>query len=286
MARTAAPAEDRRLDSILLELTLNKLQYFSSELADLRVAVAKLSGISNEQLARGVPSSVFIDADAVGPFERGFHAREYDGAGRPYRWTGDGEFVELRFFINRNVANRFNLAGYLPDNTTIGTVRAFVDYSPIPIDISYDDSRFVLSGELPPSPLGTRAVLTLWSSEPFAPAASGDTRSLWFIFSELAVDPVEDAAAEAASIDEPPVAGAPEQPQEAAAASDAAIDKIAPTTAVPDADAIAPIVDDAVSAEVISMPAEQSGDAAPTGANQRNGDETATRRVAASRRRR
>ena len=127
MARTGAPLEDRGADSTLLQMVLTKLQYLSSDMARLRLAVAELKGLSEDGLRNGVPSSVYIDADTVGPFERGFYAREYDGQGRPFRWTGDGDFVELRFFIDRSHTNQFLITGYLASNTSIGSVRAFVD---------------------------------------------------------------------------------------------------------------------------------------------------------------
>jgi hypothetical protein len=151
-----------------------------------------------------VPSSVYIDADTVGPFERGFYPREYDDEGRPFRWAGEGDFVELRFFINRNVANRFEIIGYLLNITALGAVRAFVDYFPILLDVSYRDNQVILSGEIPPAPFETRATLTLWSPDRFVPQTS-DGRSLWFIFSHLAVDPVEEAEAAVAPV--PPAAG-------------------------------------------------------------------------------
>ena len=194
MARTGAPAEDRRTDSILLEMALSKLQYVSSELVKLRAAVADLQGISADQAIKDVPNSVFIDADTVGPFERGFYPREYDEHRRPFRWTGDSEFVELRFFVNRNSGKRFSLTGYLGANsTTIGTVRAFVDYSAVPLDISYDGNQVVLSGEIPPAVLENRATLTFWSPDRSDVAPGSDGRALWFVFSELTVTPPQEA---------------------------------------------------------------------------------------------
>lgn len=193
MANTGAMAGDRRLDGVLLEMTMSKLQYISGELGKLRAAVAELKGLSPDELSRGVPNSVFIDADMIGPFERGFYAREYGSDGRPFRWTGDGEFVELRFFINRNVTHRFSITGYLSSSTgtTIGPVRAFVDYASVPLDVSYRANQVILSGELPAVPLETRATLTLWSTQRSVPIETGGDRPLWFIFSELVVDPLE-----------------------------------------------------------------------------------------------
>jgi hypothetical protein len=297
MARTGAPAEDRRIDSILLEMTLAKLQYFSADLAKLRAAVAELKGASERAIANSVPSSVYIDADAVGPFERGFYAREYDGEGRAFRWTGDGDFVELRFFINRNIANRFAMTGYLRDNTTIGPVHAFVDYAPVPLEVSYDGNQVILSGELPPIALETRATLTFWSPNRIVPD-TGDTRSLWFIFSELSVNPVEEA--------EPAALPAMAETAEEAAETASINGEEAPRAIVPGAadtltgaaatSLTAPLADYPATAFVVTFadgpgaaaaPAvEDAPPAAPAAASARAARKTPARRTAGAERRR
>jgi hypothetical protein len=222
MASTVAATDDRRTDRMMLDMALAKLQYLSSEMADLRIAVTALQGARCGGVAAGVARSVFFDADEVGPFERGFYEREFDGNGRPFRWTGQGEFVEFRFFIDRNAACRFVINAHLYGGADLGPVRAFVDYTAVPIEIAYRGDAATLSGEIPPCPFATRATLTLWSPARWVPAA-GDERTLWFAFYDLAAGPVAEPAAAAADgqADEPGAVAHPDSGDADAAAGGA-----------------------------------------------------------------
>jgi hypothetical protein len=241
MASTAA-TDDRRVERMMLDMALAKIQYLSTELADLRAAVATLRGAGNGAVA-GVPRSAFLDADDVGPFERGFYQREFDGNGHAFRWTGHGEFVEFRFFIDRNAAYHFTINGQLYGGGDVGPVRAFVDYTEVPVEAVRNDGTVKLSGEIPPSPFATRATLTLWSPSRWVPEA-GDERTLWFAFYDLTAEPVAEVIpVSAPKADEPaavagpaqPAPGAEEPPEAGPAAPDIGNgkDPAAPTAARP-----------------------------------------------------
>jgi hypothetical protein len=210
MLNTAATTDDRRVERMMLDMALAKIQYMSTELADLRAAVATLRGGGNGAVA-GVPRSVFFDADDVGPFERGFYQREFDGNGRAFRWTGHGEFVEFRFFIDRNAAYHFAINGQLYGGGDVGPVRAFVDYAEVPVEAVQSGSGVKLSGSIPPSPFATRATLTLWSPSRWVPEA-GDERTLWFAFYDLTAEPVAEAIPLLAPQAAEPAAPAVERP--------------------------------------------------------------------------
>jgi hypothetical protein len=216
MVDSSAPINDWRIDRIMLDMILAKMQYLSSELADLRAAVTELQPAANGAPLSRIPSTVLIGAEEVGPFERGFYRREFDGTGRPFRWTGDGEYVELRFFIDRNVVNRFEIRGRLYGDASLGPVRVFVDYAAVPVDVDCQEADVKISGEIPPTPLGTRAVVTLWSPVRWVPGeASDDERSLWFAFYELRTQPAEEAPVMAVVA---PAAAPVRQPNRASAA--------------------------------------------------------------------
>jgi hypothetical protein len=254
MTITVAQDDDRRIDRMMLDMALTKLQYLSTELADLRAAVTALHGARNNAMATSVPQSVFFDADEVGPFERGFYQREFDGNGRPFRWTGQGEFIEFRFFIDRNVACRFAINAQLYGGADLGPVRAFVDYSAVPIEIDYHGDAATLTGEIPPCPFATRATLTLWSSSRWVPAA-GDERTLWFAFYDLAAGPVAEPAVVAAPEATEPAANGRAAEPEAAAHPDARADV---AEAPPEAGPAAPDTPDTLDAEDSAAPAAAS----------------------------
>jgi hypothetical protein len=224
----ATATDDRRVERMMLDMAVTKIQHLSAELADLRAAVTALQGARRGTAAACVPRTVFFDADEVGPFERGFYQREFDGNGRPFRWTGQGEFVEFRFFIDRNVAYQFTISGQLYGGADLGPVRAFIDYSPVPVETAYRGDAATLTGEIPPSPFATRATLTLWSPSRWVPAA-GDERTLWFAFYDLTAKPVAEATVAAA-----PEAAAPEA-AEPNPDADAATDPPEAWSAAPDA---------------------------------------------------
>lgn len=188
MMTTSEAVTNRDIRDVLLEMALTKLQYVSADLADLRVIVAELQGLPNDDRGE-TPASVYIDAESVGPFEKGFYPREFDEQGRPFRWTGKSEFVEFRFYINRNTLNSFAINGNLPEGFVLGPIRAFADYLPIELNVTYDSDRFVLTGEIPRAPFETRATLTFWSPSRVSLGHSEDLRPLWFIFTQLTVIP-------------------------------------------------------------------------------------------------
>lgn len=132
-----------------------------------------------------------IGADTVSPFSLGFYQREYDAADRAYRWTGRGNFFELRIRLNRSFAWDFSMELQQNAHVDIGRLRGYVDYIEIPLEVSASDA--VVRGAIPARPFGRQAVLTFLLPNLFVPnqinPESGDTRTLGLVFYELRAVP-------------------------------------------------------------------------------------------------
>lgn len=135
--------------------------------------------------------AIAIGADGVSPFSLGFYEREYDVAGRAYRWTGRGNLFELRIRINRNFGWAFCLELQQNANVEIGRLRGYIDYIETPLEISNSDG--IVRGLIPARPFGCQAVLTFLLPNLFVPkqmnSESGDTRTLGLVFYELRAVP-------------------------------------------------------------------------------------------------
>ena len=141
--------------------------------------------------ARPAPEPIFVDADAVSPFAAGFHFRETDATGRPYRWTGRGDFFELRVRLNRYVPWTFELDLRGNDHVNVETVRAFVDYIEVPVGMAGASGH--PTGPVPAAPHSDLAVFTFHLPTHFVPSkldpSSVDHRTLSAVFYGLRLVP-------------------------------------------------------------------------------------------------
>jgi len=137
------------------------------------------------------PQTITVNADSVAPFAAGFHFREFDAAGRPYRWTGRGDFFELRVALDRNLEWTFRLVLLGNDHVDVAPLRAFADYVEIPL--VFESSLPHFSGTLPAKSGSSLAVLTFYLPAHFVPSridpSSVDHRRLSAVFYELKLVP-------------------------------------------------------------------------------------------------
>jgi hypothetical protein len=149
----------------------------------------------DEEQSRPAPRSILVDADAVSPFAAGFHFRETDATGRAYRWTGRGDFFELRVRLDRRVEWAFELDLRGNDHVNVAQLRAFVDYVEVPIDFT---PNLHPRGRSPKKKQSELAVFTFYLPTHFVPSrldpSSVDHRSLSAVFYGLKLDPVEGSA--------------------------------------------------------------------------------------------
>lgn len=161
-----------------------------ARIGELAQALAEKEGIGRAGNVAG-SQSVILDADAVSPFAAGFHAREIDASGRPFRWTGGDDYFELRFFLNRNLAWTFEMQLMSNPHVDLMQLRAFADYGEVPVEI--DASGAHVRGLIPPKPFSNLITLTFHLPSCFVPsqldAASPDNRSLGVVFYGLKLDP-------------------------------------------------------------------------------------------------
>ncbi|HEY3638822.1 MAG TPA: hypothetical protein VGK90_11795 [Rhizomicrobium sp.] len=145
----------------------------------------------NNDADRAPPETIVVDADSVSPFAAGFHFRETDGAGRPYRWTGRGDFFELRLKIDRNIEWDFELDLRGNDHVNIATLRVFADYVEIPV--SFANPSYHVVGTIPAKAISDLAVLTFYLPIHFVPSKldpqSADHRTLSAVFYALTLVP-------------------------------------------------------------------------------------------------
>jgi hypothetical protein len=105
-------------------------------------------------------SEVAFDADSISQFAQGFYEREYDHAGRMFRWTGYGPFCELRFFIDRSTDRPFRIDIGATPQEVAAQVEGFVDYAAIPLTVEEDGENLTIVGTLPKRSYTRLAVLT------------------------------------------------------------------------------------------------------------------------------
>jgi hypothetical protein len=137
------------------------------------------------------PQTIIVDADSVAPFAAGFHFREFDATGRPYRWTGKGDFFELRVALDRKFEWAFELDLRGNDHVNVEPLRVFADYVGIPL--AFIGSLPHFSGTLPTRSCSSAAVLTFYLPVHFVPSrldpSSVDHRSLSAVFYDLRLVP-------------------------------------------------------------------------------------------------
>jgi hypothetical protein len=147
----------------------------------------------------GEPRSdrVEIEADDQGELASGFHHREHDAAGNPFRWAGKSAHFELRFHIDRCSARPFHMLGKFVSGLRTDQLRAYVDYRPIPLRTEHRGPMTWVSGLLPADPLGGATTLTFHCPPVPAPGQL-DQRLLSFAFVRLVAGDMAGAIREAA----------------------------------------------------------------------------------------
>jgi hypothetical protein len=136
----------------------------------------------------GEPPSdpVEIEADDQCELASGFHHREHDAAGNPFRWAGKSDHFELRFHVDRFSARPFHMLGTFVSGLRPEQLRGYVDYRPISLRIEHDGAMASVSGRIPADPLGGTTTLTFHC--PAVPAPNpADRRLLSFAFVRLVV---------------------------------------------------------------------------------------------------
>lgn len=138
------------------------------------------------------PRELTITADSMSAFWAGFYYRQMDEVGRPYRWTGRGDFFEFRFAIDRNVPWKFRMEIYGNDYVPIRQLKGFMDYVEIPLDFEGENGS--VSGVVPMRNFCRTVVATFYLPSHFVPRefdpASTDIRELGAVFYELKLFPI------------------------------------------------------------------------------------------------
>jgi hypothetical protein len=141
--------------------------------------------------SRPAPRAIIVDADSVSPFAAGFHFRETDATGRPYRWTGRGDFFEIRLRLDRSVEWTFELDLRGNDHVNVAPIRAFADYIEVPVGSGGPGGHPM--GLIPAKTHSELLVLTFYLPTHFVPSrldpSSVDHRTLSAVFYGLKLVP-------------------------------------------------------------------------------------------------
>ncbi len=142
--------------SALAELRLTLLE---RQVAELTTAIETLRhGIAP---AAGLSATLGITADDIGNFGVGFYPREFDGRGVPFRWTGNGDYFELRAVLDRSVPRRLELRLRTPRAEALDPLAVFVDYVQVEAELVASGADVVLRCPLPAAPSSGRVVVTV-----------------------------------------------------------------------------------------------------------------------------
>ena len=140
--------------------------------------------------ADGLPAAMVIEPDSQRELVVGFHHREHDEAGHPFRWAGKADHFELRFHLDRFSARPFRMRGQFAPGVQPEQLRAYVDYRRIPVKIERDGAMSCIYGRIPADPLGGATTLTFHC--PALPAPNPvDQRRLSFAFVRLVAGETE-----------------------------------------------------------------------------------------------
>lgn len=184
----------------------------ATRISELTVALANVAQLKSA--ADGaVEEDIFIGADEISPFTTGFYQREHDRADRPYRWTGRGDFFEMRFKANRNIEWSFSIETAPNPHIDILALQAFVDYVQVPVEIH--ENGKLITGTIPQKLFSNTATLTFSLPGSFVPniidPMSSDARKLGIVFYELVATPrkLSDVKRDDAVLADAPAAAAP-----------------------------------------------------------------------------
>ena len=115
------------------------------------------TGQADESRPPRMASAVVVEPDSQGELALGFHHREHDAAGNPFRWAGKADHFELRFHIDRFAPRPFRMLGQFAPGVRPDQLRAYVDYRSIPVQVEYEpgpDASASVVGLIPADPLG------------------------------------------------------------------------------------------------------------------------------------
>lgn len=156
-------------------------------LLEQRLAALTGQGMLAGAFQDDVPAFCEIDAECQHETATGFHRREYNENGQPFRWAGKGDHFEFRFFLDRRVARPFHLHGLFAPGVRQESLRCFVDYKAIQVDRHLRSGMATVTGRIPAEPLSSAVTLTFICPPAAPPPASRDIRTLSFAFSTLTV---------------------------------------------------------------------------------------------------
>lgn len=192
--------ESQVLESLIKELALHKLELaeFKRELAVIRAhqrmrdillprAKEEYSGRKQAAIDAGMPLGA----------EQGFYALEYDGRGRPFRWTGPGRVFHFDLHLDRSTPLRFTLHLAPWCEKYARGLRCFSDGVEIPL-VKQPCNWAVEYGAvlLPREVLGVTRIEFL-VAKTFSPAllsadAAADKRQLGVVFLDLTASEADD----------------------------------------------------------------------------------------------
>jgi hypothetical protein len=138
-----------------------RLAMLERKVAELTAAVERL-GHGTVPTA-DLPETVDIAADGIASFGVGFHPREFDQSGVPYRWTGHGDFFELRAALDRSAPRLCALRLRVPREAALDPVTVFVDYAEVAAELVGSGADLLLRCTLPLAPASGRVVVTVYA---------------------------------------------------------------------------------------------------------------------------
>ena len=195
LARFDRSSPDGLLRSIAAEF--RRLHEANARLVAQMEAMVALSAMADRILAAtgeefnaDLPAALVITADQYLKDSAGLHPIEYDGAGRPYRWTGPTTHFSFQVFIQRRTPSRFTLGFdefYVP--TAPEEFRCFVDGEPTPVTLARLTDHYVASGLISPraDPGGTSLIFACPRTASPQEAGKADPRKLGVSFRQLAI---------------------------------------------------------------------------------------------------
>jgi hypothetical protein len=155
-----------------------RLIVLERRVAELTALVEAMRGAAPAVCSVGLPRALELSADDMSSFGVGFYAREYDQHGTPFRWTGHGEFFELRFVLDRSGPRRVELRLRAPRATSLEPLSVFVDYAEVETTVAIDGQHVALSCVAPAAACAGRIVVSVYAPntaivDDTAPARAG-----------------------------------------------------------------------------------------------------------------
>lgn len=212
LARFDRTSPETLLMSLAAEIA--RLSRAQADLAARLKAVEQMHSIEDRLLAvatarqlAALPASAVVDAMQTMLDATGFYGLEFDGSGKPYRWTGPGTDFSVEFFLNRQHGGVFTLHfSRFAGPAAPGDVRCLVDGVPAGVEaVELGGASFEISGPLPVRLDAGPTLLTFVlpaTASPRELGISSDERQLGLAFQSVtahANQPDPDAGAPAAA---------------------------------------------------------------------------------------